>query len=84
MLKLVKRNKLRLKEMAKKTHILPDFENHPYKLVHGLPCFESIPVLNYLCHPLKGGEYQITNNKTQKNPKYQIATNKNRGLGSGS
>jgi hypothetical protein len=53
MLKLVKRNKPLPEEMAKKTHILPDFENPPYKLVHGLPSFESIPVLNYLCRPFK-------------------------------
>jgi hypothetical protein len=55
MLKFVKRNKPLPEEIAKKAHILPNFENPPYKLVHGLPCFESIPVLNYLCHPLKGG-----------------------------
>ena len=53
MLKLVKRIKPLPEEIAKKTHILPDFENPPYKMVHGLPCFESIPVLNYLCPPAK-------------------------------
>jgi hypothetical protein len=38
---------------------------------HGFPGFESIPVLDYLCRPSKGGKYQITKNQ---NPKFQTAT----------
>jgi hypothetical protein len=43
MLKLVKRNKPLPEEMAKKTHILPDFENPPINWFMAYPPLKAYP-----------------------------------------